>query len=807
MNEKREERLMRRFFWLMISISLIAAIGAAKAENLVTVSSHGWSVTLDEEQHNFSISHETLGTVLADARLNLHGERGLNQLTNWSVERKGQSQLSIRTAKPPTAWLIELGSNTLKISCTSTDAVLTAKAPAPTDRMVARLLDPRGVPVDWVGSNEVVGSYGGRETRNPSFLPSRNPEVMYFALGQVTSTNLHSLFDRKTDTAIDFTDQTAMQRSRQDPNLLKVTIPVLGNTLIRLVPDYFTKTLGLPFYIPFDDSRFPRAPSVWCSWDSCYSDVREEDVVRNVDWIAAHLKPYGFDYIALDDGYDRGPSGEHYWTEKWDQKKFPHGAKWLTAYIKSKGLHPGIWFVPNSYAGAVDQHPDWYLRDREGKLILDYNTPALDSTNPQVLDFLKKEFTTLDDMGFEYYKFDGEHALPKYAPTVDTSRLYDKSIDPIVAYRNRLKLIRETIGPQRFIEGCPAGTPLNGIGYFNSYFNGEDMYPSWQGSYAMFSSINANAFLNHIVVYTMAGEGIEVAPPMSFEEAAKKRPAPVLEVARTREDPLMGFGATLAEARTLVSYVSLTGVVYSVSSVTPELPEERARLLQMTLPSMPILPIDLFSRGSDMPLWDLFKHTTPEYCIHNYPEILDLKVNAKSGVYDVVGLTNWRSEAATRELAFADKLGLDVGARYIAFDYWGQKLFGVFRGRMKVEIDPHDTRVFLIHPLLDRPQLIATSRHITGAYSILELGWDASKNSLHGSSQTVPGEDYSLWVYVPQGVSVSQVRATTSAGREVSVQHDLVGNTLKVSLQGQGGTVVWEIEFGARGSARSSLGG
>ena len=64
----------------------------------------------------------------------------------------------------------------------------------------------------------------------------------------------------------------------------------------------------------------------------------------------------------------------------------------------------------------------------------------------------------------------------------------------------------------------------------------------------------------------------------------------------------------------------------------------------MTLPTMPILPIDLFSRGTDMPLWDIFKHTTPDSFIHNYPDILDLKVNAKSGVYDVVGLTNWRGE-------------------------------------------------------------------------------------------------------------------------------------------------------------------
>ena len=67
-------------------------------------------------------------------------------------------------------------------------------------------------------------------TQNPSFLPRCNPEVMYFALGQVASSGLHSLFDRKTDTAIDFPAQTSMKRSERDPNLLEITIPVPGNT-------------------------------------------------------------------------------------------------------------------------------------------------------------------------------------------------------------------------------------------------------------------------------------------------------------------------------------------------------------------------------------------------------------------------------------------------------------------------------------------------------------------------------------------------------------------------------------------------
>ena len=88
----------------------------------------------------------------------------------------------------------------------------------------------------------------------------------------------------------------------------------------------------------------------------------------------------------------------------------------------------------------------------------------------------------------------------------------NKSIDPIVAYRNRLKVIRDIDWSAPFIEGCPAGTPLDGIGYFNSYYTGEDLYNSWQGMYALFSSINANAFLNHLVVYVMPGEDGRGAP-------------------------------------------------------------------------------------------------------------------------------------------------------------------------------------------------------------------------------------------------------------------------------------------------------
>jgi Melibiase/Alpha galactosidase C-terminal beta sandwich domain len=762
----------------------------------VQLSRDDWNISADTAAGELTISQTRLGTVLRHVRLSIRGAGNPTSIRNWSLEKVAEDELRIRTQNPPNVWVFKISPNELRISAASSDVLLTAQAPAPSQRIVARLLDPRGAPVDWSGTAEVAGTYGGSFTRNVSYLPARNPEVMYFSLGQASASPFHSLFDRAANIAVDFPEQTAMRRDALDPDVLDISMPVPGNARIRILPDYFIKVLGVPFYVPFDDSYFKSAPMVWSSWTSYYAQVREDDIVQNADWIAAHLKPYGFQYVQLDDGYDRGSQGEHYWIEKWDQQKFSHGPKWLGDYIKSKGLHAGIWLVPNAYAGAVEEHPDWYIHFTNGKLVPDYSTPVLDSTNPAVLDFLKKEMTKLDDWGFEYYKFDGEHAVPKYAPGVDLTRLYDESINPIAAYRNRLKVIRDTIGPHRFIEGCPAGTPLNGMGFMNSYFNGDDLYDSWQGMYALFSSINANTFFNHILAYNMPGEGIAIEPPLTVEEAGKKRLPEVIRTVRTRESPVQGFGTTLPEARTVVSYVALTGVAYSVASVMAELPPERVQLLHQTLPTMPILPMDLFSRGTDMS-WDKFKHTTPDEYIHNYPEILDLKVNAASGTYDVAAMTNWRSSPATRTLDFKDKLGLDSDGSYVAFDFWSQKIAGVFKGSMNLEIAPHDTRVFLLHALLNHPQLVGNSRHITGAYSILDVAWDTAKRSLRGSSQSVLGDDYSVWIFVPREMPVSQVKAT-AANSNVPIRQEREGESLKLTFQGQKEPVDWTVEFSRR---------
>jgi hypothetical protein len=209
---------------------------------------------------------------------------------------------------------------------------------------------------------------------------------------------------------------------------------------------------------------------------------------------------------------------------------------------------------------------------------------------------------------------------------------------------------------------------------------------------------------------------------------------------------------------------------------------------------MPVLPVDLYGRGTDLE-WTTFKEYTPDTYVHNYPEILDLKVNAKSGVYDVAALTNWRSEPLSKEISFSEKLGLNSGTPFVVFDFWNQKLQGVYVDKMEIDIEPHDTRVLLIHPLQEHPQLIGNSRHISGVHSILDLKWDGSASILSGTSETIKDDRYSLFIYIPEGMVFTMASALTGDNREVKVKSELDGNLLTVSFSGLQERVKWQAGF------------
>ena len=771
--------------------------GQAQAPTSVSLQQNGWTLEFSQQRGTLTISSAKLGIVARDITLNEETPSGPQKFSHISAHISGDHQLVMETTEPKTAWLVDALSGKVTISTTDFHGVLTGSVPSSVDRTIAILLDPQGEPVKWEGTWEALTTYGGAVTSNSSYLPRLNPEVMHVGLGHVAGAGMHSLFDRETDTAIDFGEDAVLQANADMKDAYALTIPVHGYASIQLTPDYYTRVLRVPFYHRYDDTYSPSAPIAWSSWPSYYEAVTEQDMIRNADWIAKNLKPYGFEYVVLDDGYDRPPDfshsalAGHAWIDNWSPVRFPHGPQWLTQSIHAMGLKAGVWLVPNSYAPGVKDHPDWYLYDKQGKVVRDYDTPALDSSNPQVLEFVRHLFTTLDNFGFDYYKFDGELALPAYAPAVDTSRLYSPKADPVEVFRKRFSVIRQTIGPERFIEECPAGSPLNAIGYVDSYFNGQDVYDNWQGMYPLFSSLTGNLFLNHMVTYVMPGEGLSLGKSETAEQGAAKRNSIVVGTVSSRDNYSEGFGTTLAEARTLVTYTALSGVVYTLASVMPDLPPDRVKLLEATMPTLPILPIDLYSRGTEK---NSFTPVPGLIRVPHFPEVLDLKVNSAAGIYDVAAETNWRDETTERTLSF-HQLGLPPDQQYVVFDFWKQQPIGLFSHELKLTIEPHDSRVLLIHPLNSHPQLIGNSRHISGSYSIVRQEWNESTKELDGESTTIPGQPYTLWFHVPGTYARATAQVVLKSGKTVSATWRQEAEFASLRFTGADEPVLWRIRF------------
>ena len=64
----------------------------------------------------------------------------------------------------------------------------------------------------------------------------------------------------------------------------------------------------------------------WWSWTAFYSGITEGNTWTNAQWLAQHLKKFGYDYFHLDLGY--GYARSEYATP--DASKFPRGLMPLT---------------------------------------------------------------------------------------------------------------------------------------------------------------------------------------------------------------------------------------------------------------------------------------------------------------------------------------------------------------------------------------------------------------------------------------------------------------------------------------------
>ncbi|MCW6005525.1 alpha-galactosidase [Micromonospora sp. CPCC 205371] len=215
-----------------------------------------------------------------------------------------------------------------------------------------------------------------------------------------------------------------------------------------------------------------RAPTAWCSWYHYFESVTEADIVENLAAIRERDLP--IDVVQVDAGWQAAVGD---WLTLSD--RFASLAD-VAARIRDAGFRAGIWIAPFWVDGDSElarDHPEWMIAGPDGQPVStgEHWGPgfaALDTTRPEAVDHLREVFGALVDMGFDYFKLD-------FVYTAALAGSRHTGVEPLVAYRDAIRLVREVVGPDAYLLGC--GAPiLPSVGLFDAMRVSADTDPRYE---------------------------------------------------------------------------------------------------------------------------------------------------------------------------------------------------------------------------------------------------------------------------------------------------------------------------------------
>ena len=485
--------------------------------------------------------------------------------------------------------------------------------------------------------------------------------------------------------------------------------------LFQFAPDPFTaledyaQAMGDMHHV-----RLNPVPNGWCTWTYAYGAINEDEIIRNAEFAAKHLKPYGFDVMQIDDGYYRAQGD-------WEgNDRFPHGMKWMAQKIREFGLTPGIWFAPfaiNQGTDVYQNHPDWLLRNPDGSIQAcgpqiaegskeahqpNPGTAGLDITHPGAADWLHRLFrTAAEDWGYDFIKIDFVDWT-----LLAAQRYHDPKYTKAAAYREGVRIMRDAMGKDRHLLDCGPG-PVT-VGLLDSMRIELDQPPAAWNQY----------FLN----------------PPSTAPAMAKRYYFHKRTWINDADHLVTVNLTVPQAQAAATLLGLSGGTMIVSDRLFQLEPDRVELIKKVFPAYGenARPVDL---------WESDK-----------PEVFALPIRKPFGEWLLVGLFNADEREPAKKSIALDRLRLDPAKTYVAFDFWKGRFHGEVTKSLDARLNPASGMLLAVHEKRPTPFVISTDRHVTqGALELESVTWDEAAQTLNGISLGPANTDHRVFVYMPEG--------------------------------------------------------
>ena len=244
----------------------------------------------------------------------------------------------------------------------------------------------------------------------------------------------------------------------------------------------------------------------WCSWYYAYYHLTDEMLSEYLKGFKTVTPNVPIQTIQIDAGY------------------FPHAGDWLEPYYKfpkgldksvkeiiDNGYKAGIWIGPymvGNKSKLYKEHPDWILYKKDGSPIInmafygeerlwgqmDEEIYTLDTSNPEVMEFLRQVFRTFRKMGITFFKTDFMLYGSESSANVKRFTPGKTSFE----YQHELfEMIRQEIGPESYWLGCIAPfAPM--IGYVDGMRISADIRPMWEGGKSMFDESIGAQHINNV---------------------------------------------------------------------------------------------------------------------------------------------------------------------------------------------------------------------------------------------------------------------------------------------------------------------
>ena len=474
-----------------------------------------------------------------------------------------------------------------------------------------------------------------------------------------------------------------------------------------------------------------RAPSGWCSWTAFSRRIGEEEILRQLAWLAERRPSLPVDVVQVDDGWEQA-------VGDWEpNERFPHGMAWLAEEIRRAGFVPGLWlapFIARPRSGLATSHPEWLLRDERGRPVPvgvgSVNLcHGLDLTRPEAQEWLHQLIATVTEQwGYRYLKLDFLYAAAL------AGRRHRPDYTRAQALRRGLEIVRQAAGGEVFLLGC--GCPLGpAIGLVDGMRIGPDVDPNWQPALGPLTPL-----VRIDPLFPAAARAVHNTLARSWTHRRLWLNDPDALILRRA-----GSRLSEAEVRTLATVVALSGGLWMLGDDLPALEAGREPTAAVGLPIHAGRP------------------HVPDLLARDRAHQVVLEVDRPWGHGWVVALINWQDRPAG--LAFdLTTLGLAADRPCHLHEFWSGEYRRAQGSVRFAGVEPHGCRVFLLRPVEARPQWVGSTLHVVQGQEVqawrrdrggLRLTLDAGR-SLKGSLVLwLPGIDHPRISNLPAGVEAS----------------------------------------------------